>query len=96
MICTGSDDGTVKIWDRRTRGEVMTFTSTYQVLACCFNNSSDAVFSGGIDNVIKMWDLRKKDVSLKLEGHLDSPTGLELSQDGSYLASNAMDSTIRI
>jgi Prp8 binding protein len=96
MICTGSDDGTVKVWDRRTRGEVMTFESTYQVLSCCFNASSDAVFSGGIDNTIKMWDIRKQEVSLRLDGHLDSPTGLELSQDGAYLASNSMDSTIRI
>ena len=96
MMCTGSDDGTVKIWDRRKRGEVMTFECSYQVLACCFNNASDAVFSGGIDNSIKMWDLRKNEVSLRLDGHLDSPTGLELSADGSYLASNSMDSTIRI
>jgi Prp8 binding protein len=96
MMCTGSDDGTVKIWDRRKRGEVMTFDATYQVLTCCFNASSDAVFSGGIDNTIKMWDLRKQEISLRLDGHLDSPTGLELSQDGSYLASNSMDSTIRI
>jgi Prp8 binding protein len=96
MMCTGSDDGTVKIWDRRKRGEVMTFESTYQVLSCCFNSSSDAIFSGGIDNSIKMWDLRKQEISLRLDGHLDSPTGLELSADGAYLASNSMDSTIRI
>ncbi|CAF0764496.1 unnamed protein product [Rotaria sordida] len=96
MICTGSDDGTVKIWDRRKRGEVMTFESTYQVLTCCFNASSDAIFSGGIDNTIKMWDLRKQDITLRLDGHLDSPTGLELSYEGSYLASNSMDSTVRI
>jgi len=96
MMCTGSDDGTVKVWDRRKRGEVMTFESTYQVLTCCFNGSSDAVFSGGIDNTIKMWDLRKQEISLRLDGHLDSPTGLELSPDGAYLASNSMDSTIRI
>ncbi|CAF4817775.1 unnamed protein product, partial [Rotaria sp. Silwood2] len=75
MICTGSDDRTVKVWDRRKR---------------------DAIFSGGIDNTVKIWDLRKQDVSLRLDGHLNSPTGLELSYDGSYLASNSMDSTIRI
>ncbi|CAF4969598.1 unnamed protein product, partial [Rotaria sp. Silwood1] len=96
MICTGSDDRTVKIWDRRKRGEVMTFDSEYQVLAYCFNSSSDAIFSDGIDNTIKIWDLRKQDVSLRLGGHLDSPTGLELSYDGSYLASNSMDSTMCI
>lgn len=96
MLCTGSDDTTVRIWDRRKRGEVMKFDCKYQVLSCCFNGTSDAVFTAGIDNTIKMWDLRKQDISLRLEGHLDSPTGLELSADGSYLASNGMDSTVRI
>ncbi|CAF1646407.1 unnamed protein product, partial [Didymodactylos carnosus] len=70
MLCTGSDDGTVKIWDRRKRGEVMTLECTYQVLTCCYSSTSEAVISGGIDNSIKIWDLRKQQVSQRLDGHL--------------------------
>lgn len=34
------------------------------------------VYTGGIDNTIKVWDLRKEEVSLTLEGHGDTVTGM--------------------
>ena len=40
-----------------------------------------------------MWDVRKKEISYVLKGHQDTLTGLRLSNDGSYLLSNAMDNT---
>ena len=46
-----------------------------------------------------MWDRRKigaEELSFKLEGHADTITSMRLSPDGSYLMSNAMDSSIRI
>lgn len=52
------------------------------------------MFFGGIDNDIKVWDTRMDNNLLyKMQGHTDSPTGLRVSPDGQYLASNAMDST---
>lgn len=54
------------------------------------------IFSGGIDNVIKGWDVRKLDVSMLLTGHTDTVTGLSVSPDGSFLLSNAMDNTLRM
>lgn len=42
-----------------------------------------------------MWDLRKDEVSSVLQGHSDIVTNVSLSPDGSYLLSNAMDSTVR-
>lgn len=54
------------------------------------------MISGGIDNDIKVWDLRKNSVLYKLKGHSDTITGLSLSPDGSYILSNAMDNTLRI
>ncbi|XP_074832626.1 U5 small nuclear ribonucleoprotein 40 kDa protein isoform X2 [Carettochelys insculpta] len=53
LVCTGSDDGTVKLWDIRKKAAVQTFQNTYQVLAVTFNDTSDQIISGGIDNDIK-------------------------------------------
>lgn len=41
----------------------------------------------------QIWDLRKNDVLYRMKGHSDTVTGLQLSPDGSYLLSNAMDNT---
>ena len=53
------------------------------------------IFIGGIDNLIRTIDLRKKDIKYILKGHTDTITGFSLSPDGSYLLSNSMDHTIR-
>ncbi|VDL62249.1 unnamed protein product [Hymenolepis diminuta] len=96
MIVSGSDDGTVRLWDRRQKTEVQNFQNTYQVLSVTFNDTAEMIFSGGIDNIIKGWDLRKLDVAMRLSGHTDTVTGLALSPDGNFLLSNAMDNTLRI
>ena len=71
----------------------MKFESTVQFLSVCFNETADQIVSGGIDNDLKVWDMRKKGLLYKMKGHTDCPTGLSLSPDGAYVASNAMDST---
>lgn len=96
LVVSGSDDSTIKVWDSRRKGEIQTFQNTYQVLAVTFNDTSDQLVSGGIDNSIKVWDMRKNDILYKMNGHLDSVTGLSLSPDGSYVMSNSMDNTVRI
>ena len=93
LICSGSDDCTVRVWDRRQRACALTYEDRYQVLAVAFNNTSEQVFFAGIDNDIKVWDTRMTGLLYKMVGHSDCPTGLELSPDGHFLASNAMDST---
>jgi Prp8 binding protein len=63
----------------------------------CISPDGDTIYSGGIDNIIRRWDI-KADTgvpNLTLEGHSDTITGLALSPDGTSLLSNAMDSTLR-
>ena len=67
-----------------------------QVTAVHFSDGADKVYAGGIDNVVKVWDLRKGEMVMMLEGHSDTVTGMSLSPDGSYLLTNSMDCTLRI
>ena len=73
------------------RGAVLSLNSTYQVTAITFGDSSDQIISSGIDNVVKVWDLRKTNNSTaglnhkpvhELAGHTDTVTGLAISPDG--------------
>lgn len=96
LFCTSSDDRTVKVWDSRVKNPVKSFESKYQVTSACFNETDDQIFAGGIDNCIKVWDLRKGQVSFKMAGHTDTVTSLRLSPDGSNLLSNSMDNTAKI
>lgn len=44
----------LQLWDIRKKAAIQTFQNTYQVLAVTFNDTSDQIISGGIDNDIKV------------------------------------------
>jgi len=96
LVCTGSDDGTIMIWDVRKRDPITVLQNTYQITSVTFNDTAEQVISGGIDNDIKVWDLRRNDVAYVMRGHADTVTGLSLSPDGSHVLSNSMDCTAKI
>lgn len=96
MIVSGSDDCTVKLWDRRKKTAVQTFQNVYPVTAVCFDDKASQIVSGGVDNIVKVWDLRKNDIMFRMAGHTDTVSGFRLSPDGSFVLSNAMDNTVRI
>lgn len=100
LIVSGSDDGTAKLWDMRQRGSIQSFPDNYQITAVGFSDASDKIYTGGIDNDVKVWDLRsrteKPEPVMKLQGHHDMITGMQLSPDGSYVLTNSMDCTLRI
>lgn len=64
LVVSGSDDGCVKIWDAREKNAVETFQDDYQVTSACFSDSGDMVFTGGIDNEIKV---SQSEVEARLE-----------------------------
>jgi len=67
----------------------------YQITSVSFNATGEQAFIAGIDNQIKIYDLKKNKVENTLIGHTDTITGISLSNDGNYLLSNSMDGTIR-
>lgn len=97
LLVSGSDDGTAKVWDLRQRRSVKTYTEQYQITAVAFAEAGDQIYTGGIENVVRAWDLRQDDEpALTLRGHSDTITGMRLSPDGTHLLTNSMDNTLRV
>mmetsp|Transcript_9271 Transcript_9271/g.17982 ORF Transcript_9271/g.17982 Transcript_9271/m.17982 type:complete len:345 (+) Transcript_9271:38-1072(+) len=97
LACSGSDDGMIFVWDPRQRGAAVSFTDEYQVTAVEFSDDGLSVFSGGLDNEVKAWDLKMPDEARdEWSGHTDTITGLKVSPDGTMLLSNSMDNTLRM
>lgn len=95
MIVSGSDDGCVMLWDLRQKTPVQTIPGKIPITSVSFNDTADKIFVAGLDNDIKVLDLRKKIIDYVLFGHTDTITGISLSHDGSYILSNSMDQTVR-
>lgn len=94
VAVSGSDDCSAKLWDMRTKRSSKSLQcDRYQITS--IDISDDMVYTGGIDNVVKVWDLRKDAVVMALEGHADTITGMEISPTGTHLLTNSMDNTMR-
>uniref|UniRef100_A0A0G4I8M8 Uncharacterized protein n=1 Tax=Chromera velia CCMP2878 TaxID=1169474 RepID=A0A0G4I8M8_9ALVE len=98
LLTSGADDGTTKLWDLRTRKCVRTFEHSYQILSVCFDDTAERIFAGSLDDTIRVFDIRRgeEDEEMTLEGHADSVTGIDLSADGTRLASTSMDNTVAV
>lgn len=95
VLISGSDDGSVRVWDPREKEAVSTLTTSFPVIAVSTDSVGEKIYSGGIENEISVWDMRQKKVIYSLKGHTDTITGLAVSPDDEKLLSNSMDSTTR-
>jgi len=96
MACSVGDDSAVMLWDVRQKKFTQKHQFKFQQTACCFADTDNSIYIGGIDNDIKVYDRRTNTIAYRLVGHGDTITSVSLSPDGTTLASNSMDSTIRL
>ncbi|KAH7926782.1 WD40 repeat-like protein [Leucogyrophana mollusca] len=95
LVATGSDDGTVRIWeggDEGNKQSVAVFDVGCPVTSVCWSMDGQNVYVGALDNEIHVYDLRKSEQVYTLSGHSDTPTSLSLSPNGSYLLSPSFSS----
>jgi len=95
LVATGSDDGTVKIWEggeEPGKQAIASFEIGCPVTSVCWSADGANVYVGALDNEIHVYDLRKSQEIYALSGHTDTPTSLSLSPNGSYLLSPSLSS----
>lgn len=95
LLFSGSDDGCFSIWDPRTKHAVDFTATDFPITAVAVAEAGNELYTGGIDNNIKVWDMRKKAVIYTMPGHTDTITSLEVSPDTQTLLSYAHDGLAR-
>jgi Prp8 binding protein len=72
------------------------YEDKYPICAVAFSDAGDQIYSGGLDEEIKVWDVRQRSVIYSLIGHQETITSLAVSPDGTTLLSNSMDNTLKL
>jgi WD40 repeat protein/serine/threonine protein kinase len=97
-LVSGSQDGTVTVWDRRTWQPVRTWKEGHarHVHGVAFSPDSRHLASGGADAKVLVWDLSTGMALYTLRGHAGTINQLAFSPDGRRLASASEDGTVRL
>lgn len=95
LLVSASDDGCIGIWDPRQKDAIEYLETELPITAVALSEAGNEIYSGGIDNTIHAWDLRKKSIVYSMAGHTETITSLEISPDSQTLLSNSHDSTVR-
>ena len=67
-----------------------------KITSCCFNSNGFQIVTGGTDNTVRIWDLRKKKCSYILPAHNQIISDVRLSASGELLASASFDGTVKV
>ncbi|CAL8087600.1 unnamed protein product [Calicophoron daubneyi] len=98
---TTSWDRTILVYDLKTgdyRKNGPQMLTGHSGSICCSDVNEDGTLlaTGGLDNVIMLWDVEKKQHALYLRGHNDSVHGICISTDEKFILSASKDRTLRL
>ncbi|PWY70815.1 WD40 repeat-like protein [Aspergillus sclerotioniger CBS 115572] len=96
LLASGSEDGTVKLWDVETSILQQTLEGHESfVISIAFSPDGRQIASGSTDSTVKVWDLQAN-VHQTLKGHGYHVYSVAFSADGQWLASGSYDHTVKL
>jgi eukaryotic-like serine/threonine-protein kinase len=97
-LATGSQDGAVTVWDRRTWQPIHSWKAghAHHVYAVAFDPTSQYLATAGADTRVLVWDLNTGRVLHTLRGHIGTINQLAFGPVARRLASASEDGTVRV
>ncbi len=97
-IATASDDGTARIWDSQTGGELLSLQTgvTNALHGIDFSPDGKLLATAGRNGTAILWNAETGEKLFDLVGHSDEVTGINFSPDGKWLATASEDRTAKI
>lgn len=96
-IATGGEDGTARIWDRRTGSEELRVSLQSPVIRARLSAKGDCLLTvteGSQD--VELWDARTGEPRGQLSGHTDQVASAEFDATGEWIVTGSRDGTARV
>ncbi|MBD2666928.1 serine/threonine-protein kinase-like domain protein [Richelia sinica FACHB-800] len=88
----------IEVWHLTTGNLLYTITqeNSDYVTALAISPDGNTLFSGGLDNTIKSWNLHTGELLNTFTGHQDRISSIAISPNGQILVSGSQDCTVKI
>ncbi|RDW89526.1 hypothetical protein BP6252_01558 [Coleophoma cylindrospora] len=97
QIASGSDNGTVRLWDATIGAELQTLVGHSRlVLSVAFSPDGKQLVSGSHDSTVRLWNTTTGVELRTFAGHSRRVMSVAFSPDGKQIASGSYDNTIRL
>ncbi|ETO29078.1 WD-40 repeat protein [Reticulomyxa filosa] len=100
LLCSGSTDMTVRLWDVDTAEQIQVFTGHSSTVFCVKFSSYywKSICSSSWDSTIRFWNIETGKQTQILNGHSNGVCGFQFSpfRGGQFLCSGSADNTIRL
>lgn len=95
VLCSGSFDGTVKVWDCKSRSDkpIMTFSDAKDAVSSIAVRGAE-IWAGSVDGRVRVYDLRSGEVDVDVVAG-SGVTSVSPSTDGEGYMVSTLDSTVR-
>jgi len=94
---TGSDDGTVALWNLKTGEMLRRFEGhAAKVVAVAVSPNGQLAASASWDRMVRLWRIADGTLLAKLRGHTGPVNTVAFSVDGTRLYSGSYDGTVRV
>lgn len=86
----------LQLWDERTHECIKTLPHSFQVTGCCFNEDTTQIITGGLDGIIRVYEMSTFTPSIILPQLQEMISGIRLAPDGGYLQERVVDYESRL
>ncbi|XP_010527088.1 PREDICTED: zinc finger CCCH domain-containing protein 59-like isoform X3 [Tarenaya hassleriana] len=96
MLFAGASSGMISVWNGNTESDPFKYVTSlkgHDGAVVCFIVGGRYLYSGSVDQTIKVWDLNTLQCTMTLRQHTDTVTSL-LCWD-QYLISGSLDGTVK-
>jgi WD40 repeat protein len=95
-LVSGSSDGTLRVWDRKTGAVQVLRGHTGAVWDVDVSRDGKMVVSGSLDKTIRVWDGESGKTMQVFKGHQYWVNSVKFSRDSSRVMSGSYDQTVRV